>query len=240
MERLRWITPALLGVALFIPFSSANAQQTLHNDDIVKMHAAGLSNEIITSTIANQSGVYSTTVDDLIALKKAGLDDKVIKAIIDKNSPSSQATADPADANMAPASAMPAGDGPASSDQPSAPNAAPIVVRAPDGPANKPRVFLTSASHGNTTNAARDQSMEMSKDFERECPSVRISINQQVADYTVLLNHIEVGLFIRDNQIQIADKNGDLISRTKEGGSIAGGIKKACDLILSDWNKPRP
>jgi hypothetical protein len=78
--------------------------------------------------------------------------------------------------------------------------------------------------------------MEMSKDFEQVCPDVRISINQQVADYTVLLNHIEVG-FTRDNQMQIADKNGDLLSKTKEGGSIKARVKKACDLILEDWAK---
>jgi hypothetical protein len=79
--------------------------------------------------------------------------------------------------------------------------------------------------------------MEMSKDFERDCSSVRISINQQTADYTVALNHIEIGLFIRDNQFQVANKDGDLISTTKEGGSIAGGVKKACAIILEDWAK---
>jgi len=76
--------------------------------------------------------------------------------------------------------------------------------------------------------------MEMSKDFERDCPGVKVSLNQAVADYTVLLNHIEQG-FVRDNQFQIANKNGDLISKTKEGGTIAGGVKKACSFILADW-----
>lgn len=59
-------------------------------------------------------------------------------------------------------------------------------------------------------------------------------LNQQNADYTVVLNHIEVGLFNRDNQIQVADKNGDLL-KTKEGGGIKGGVKNACSLIMSDW-----
>lgn len=62
----------------------------------------------------------------------------------------------------------------------------------------------------------------------------RISLNQQNADYTVALNHIEHG-FARDNQIQVANKEGDLISKTKEGGSIKGRVKKACDDILTDW-----
>ena len=78
--------------------------------------------------------------------------------------------------------------------------------------------------------------MEMSKDIEKDCPGVRITISESVADYSILLNHIEHG-FVRDNQIQIANKVGDLISRTKESGSIRGDVKKACEIILADWAK---
>lgn len=121
--------------------------------------------------------------------------------------------------------------------QPIAPAQEPLSGPAVSTPTTnaKPRVFMQSQSHGNQWNARRDQSMEMSKDFEKDCPGVRITLNQQNADYTVSLNHIEVG-FARDNQFQIADKNGDLLTRTKEGGSIAKGVKKACAQILADWN----
>jgi hypothetical protein len=102
-----------------------------------------------------------------------------------------------------------------------------------------PRVYLQSASKGTNWNAARDQSMEMSRDLERNCPGVKITVNQQAADYIVLLNHIERGLLIRDNQIQVANREGDLITNTKEGGSIAGGMKRACMLILYDWSRIR-
>jgi hypothetical protein len=227
--------PFLCSIAIFLCLTVAHAQQVLHNDDIIKMHSAGLSNEIITSTINSQPGVYSTSIDDLIALKKAGIDDKIVKAMIEKNNPPVHASIDPVSAPAAPTKAPQSGTsvpGGPIPDQAPAP-----IVKAQDGSASQPRVFLTSASHGNNANAARDQSMEMSKDFEKECPSVRISIYQQAADYTVLLNHIEIGLFIRDNQIQVADKDGDLISKTKEGGSIAGGVKKACAVILADWDK---
>ena len=78
--------------------------------------------------------------------------------------------------------------------------------------------------------------MEMSKDFVKVCPGVRVTLNQQMADYTVVLNHIEVGLFARDNQMQVADKNGDLL-QTKEGGGIKGGVKQVCELILANWSK---
>ncbi len=80
--------------------------------------------------------------------------------------------------------------------------------------------------------------MELAKDFERDCPDVRITLNQQAADYTVNLNHIEHG-FARDNQFQVADKNGDLLSHTKEGGSIKNA-KKACAQILADWATKTP
>jgi hypothetical protein len=101
----------------------------------------------------------------------------------------------------------------------------------------KPRVFISSASKGNNLKAARDQSMEMSKDLEKNCSGVRITINGQMADYTILLNHIEAGLVVRDNQVQIANRDGDLISRTKEGGSINNASKKVCDAILADFEK---
>jgi hypothetical protein len=117
--------------------------------------------------------------------------------------------------------------------------APPAQEPAPAAPATKPqqpRVYLQAASHGNNWNSHRDQSMEMSKDFEKVCPGVRITINQQMADYTVLLNHIESGLFARDNQVQVADKNGDLM-KTKEGGGIKGNVKKICEMILADWAK---
>jgi hypothetical protein len=106
--------------------------------------------------------------------------------------------------------------------------------------ARMPRVFLDSKSKGSNLNVGRDQSMEMSKDFERDCPSVKITILQTAADYTVLLNHIEVGLLIRDNQLQVANRDGDVISNVKSGSSIAIGVKKSCDAIMADWNsKPQ-
>jgi hypothetical protein len=56
-----------------------------------------------------------------------------------------------------------------------------------------------------------------------------------MANYTIMLNHIEVG-FSRNNQMQIAAQNGDQMS-IAEGGSIAGRVKSACIIILTDWNK---
>jgi hypothetical protein len=97
-----------------------------------------------------------------------------------------------------------------------------------------PRVFLRSASKGNIWTAARNQSIEMSRDFNATCPAIQITLNPQMADYTVILNHLEVG-FSRNNQMQIAAKNGDQLSAA-EGGSIKSKVKQACILIINNWN----
>jgi hypothetical protein len=209
----------VIAACLVFVAGACPAQQVMDNAAVLKLKGAGLSEELIITTINNSPGHYSMETDDLIALKKAGLSDRVMTAMIYKNSNPGGPAAPP------PPAASAVGPG------------VPATGPAPRDPNAKPRVFLTSQSKGTNQNAARDQSMEMGKDFERDCAGVRITLNQSMADYTVSLNHIEVGLLVRDNQVQIADHNGDLISKTKEGGSIAGAVKKACDLILADWGK---
>jgi hypothetical protein len=100
-----------------------------------------------------------------------------------------------------------------------------------------PNVYLTSKSVGNNWNAFRDQSQEMAKDFAKACPEVQITTSRQDADYQVSLNHIEAGLFVRDNQIAVEDMLGTVLS-TKEKSSINSGVKGACALILADWKNP--
>ena len=216
------VSTAVFAFLAFCPF--LGAQQVLNNESVIKMLKAGLSDDLIVSTINASPGAYDISADSVIALKAAGASDKVVSAIIQKVS--SSATQIPV---TAPPSLADTGAPAAQAQQSQL--AAPKIQ-------GKPRVFLQSSSKGTNRNAARDQSMEMSKDLEKNCTDVQITINQQMADYTVALNHIEVG-FVRDNQIQIANKIGDLISKTKEGGSIAAGMKRACNLILEDWAKQK-
>jgi hypothetical protein len=224
--------------------STGAATQGLNNDSVIKLINSGLSDDLIVSTINALPGVYDTSPDGIIALKTARASDKVISAIVLKtSSPASAAKAPVAEA-ADPGRPTQSSGSPADQEQAQKSfvaaqgghNVSLVAAEVPHSTESAPRVFLQSASKGRNRNAARDQSMEMSKDLEKNCPDVRMTINQQVADYTVLLNHIESG-FVRDNQIQVANKDGDLISKTKEGGSIAGGMKKACALILADWAK---
>jgi flagellar capping protein FliD len=61
------------------------AQQALNNDAIIKLVKAGLSDDLIVSTINAQQGSYDTSTDGIIALKSAGVSDKVVSAIVTKS-----------------------------------------------------------------------------------------------------------------------------------------------------------
>lgn len=234
---------------LNFPSATRPETRTMTIDDVVRMSKAGLSDDLIIQQIKKKGQRFDLSTDQLIQLKSASVSERVIQVMIDPTkdplpSPAEKKTESPvpqqggqgghaAEENVVtpPPPAQPA---PASPALP--PEGVAQHLFAPSQSADSPRVYLSSASKGSQWNAARDQSMEMSKDFEKDCPGIRVTINQSVADYSVLLNHIEHG-FVRDNQVQIANKDGDLISRTKEGGSIRGDVKKACEVILADWAK---
>ena len=71
----------LVFVALF-PFLIA--QQALNNEAVIKLTRAGLSDDLIVSTINAQAGAYDTSTDGLIALKAAGVSDKAVAAVVAK------------------------------------------------------------------------------------------------------------------------------------------------------------
>jgi hypothetical protein len=100
----------------------------------------------------------------------------------------------------------------------------------------KPRVLLRSQSQGEGWSSFRNPAMGMSKAFQELCPDVRVSINLYVADYTVQLSQTQHG-FVPENQMLVANKDGDLISRITQWGSMKGGVRKACAVILADWAK---
>ena len=73
-------------VFAFLAFCSfLISQQALDNNAVVKLLKAGLSDDLIVSTINASPGIYDTSSDGLIALKTAGVSDKVISAIVVKS-----------------------------------------------------------------------------------------------------------------------------------------------------------
>ncbi len=79
------------------------AQQSMDNDAVVKLVKAGLSDDVIVTTINASPGTYDTSANGLIALKTAGASDKVIAAIVTKASaPAASSTPAPATASGRP------------------------------------------------------------------------------------------------------------------------------------------
>ena len=79
------------------------AQQVMNNNSIIKLVKAGLSDDLIVSTINGSAGAYDTSADGIIALKTAGASDKVVAAIVAKASAPPSVPAAPAVASAFPA-----------------------------------------------------------------------------------------------------------------------------------------
>jgi hypothetical protein len=107
---------SILAAAVLAMCSIVAAQQTMNNDAVIKLVKAGLSDDLIVTTISASPGKYDTSADALIALRSAGADSKVISAVLMKSAPGpppppavpASALAAPANA-AAPVSKIPAG-----------------------------------------------------------------------------------------------------------------------------------
>lgn len=60
------------------------AQQVMNNGSVIKLVKAGLSEDLIITTINGAAGNYDISADGIIALKSAGASDKVIAAMVAK------------------------------------------------------------------------------------------------------------------------------------------------------------
>jgi hypothetical protein len=121
---------------------------------------------------------------------------------------------------------------------------------------DKPRVFVagkgtqnvsTNASsggnrwfrtgHAESTIDSHDESMEVTKDLQRECSGIRVTLNQSAADYTVMLareSKQKRSLLRTNNQMQVANRTGDVLG-SNTTRTVNNATKDACNLILSDW-----
>lgn len=113
----------ILAVVFLAICPLAFAQQALNNDAIIKLVKAGLSDDLIVTTINAQPGNYDTSTDGLIALKTGGASDKVVSAIVLK-----------APAAPPPAPAAPAPSAPPVAPAPSAPPPPPEAPAPPEPP----------------------------------------------------------------------------------------------------------
>jgi hypothetical protein len=89
---------------------------------------------------------------------------------------------------------------------------------------------------------SHDESMEVTKDLQKDCSGATITINQANADYIVMMNRESKknrGLLRTNSQIQVANKAGDVIG-TNATRTVGNAAKDACNLILVDWQAHGP
>lgn len=123
---------------------------------------------------------------------------------------------------------------------------------------DKPRVFIQgkgsqdvttsgSAAGGkhwgswgsNSTVDSHDEAMEVTKDLQKDCSGVIVTLNQSNADYTVMLNRESKhnrGLIRTNSQIQVANRLGDVLG-TNATRTVGNASKDACQLIVADWSQ---
>ena len=84
---------------------------------------------------------------------------------------------------------------------------------------------------------AHDESMEVTKDLQKNCSGAIVTINESNADYIVMMNRESKqnrGLLRSNSQIQVANKAGDVIG-TNATHTVGNAAKDACNLIVADW-----
>lgn len=89
---------------------------------------------------------------------------------------------------------------------------------------------------------SHDESMEVTKDLQKNCDGVTITINENNADYIVMMNRESKqnrGLLRTNSQIQVANKAGDVIG-TNATRTVGNAAKDACSLVLADWQAHGP
>jgi hypothetical protein len=121
---------------------------------------------------------------------------------------------------------------------------------------DKPRVFVQGKGSENVSSAgsggggqhwgswgskstidSHDESMEVTKNLQKDCSGVTVTINQANADYIVIMNRESKqnrGLLRSNSQIQVANKAGDVLG-TSATRTVGNASKDACNLIVADW-----
>ncbi len=122
------------------------AQLALNNEAVIKLVKAGLSDDLIITTINMMPGSYDTSPDGLIALKSAGASDKVVGAIVTKAS----ATAPPPPVPVAPTPPPPP---PAPTPAPAPAPALPPPPPAAAAPALPPGIDLVGVYYQDSSGA---------------------------------------------------------------------------------------
>ncbi len=111
-----------------------------------------------------------------------------------------------------------------------------------------PHVSTNASAGGNrwfksgradSTIGAHDEGMEVTKNLQKGCPGVIVTINPATADYTVMLDRESKqnrGLLCTNSQIQVTNRVGDVLGSSATR-TVGNASKDACQLITADWSE---
>jgi hypothetical protein len=131
-----------------------------------------------------------------------------------------------------------------------------ILLTGVAGAQDKPRVFVQgkgsedvqssgsgaggrhwAAWGSRSTIDSHDEGMEVSKDLQKNCAGVTVTLNQTAADYTVMLNRESKknrGLLRSNSQVEVANRQGDVLGNSATH-TVGNAAKDACQMIIADW-----
>ena len=129
--------------------------------------------------------------------------------------------------------------------------AVPAVAQQPPAAGVKPRVFVTESQSWETkgrggggggiflshsSGGARPQTAEIIKTFGERCPDVTVNNREEMADYTVILDHEGgKGALSHKNKVAVFERvSGDAVV-SKSTLSLGGAVEDACKGILQHW-----
>jgi len=248
-----------LAIAIFLAICPVLiAQQTFDNDAVIKLCKAGLSEDLIVTTINGSSGNYDTSANGLIALKAAGVSDKVVAAIVVKaNAPSGAVNTPP----------------PSPAPQTSAPDAPPPPpFHSTDG---KIRIYVTDRPFFESTGMARaagnrhggaaagvahtqagddPRTTEVQADMVKVCPPYVIpSNNPDRADYVLVFRRhggsrsamfafgglagLALSAAMKVDGGSLFENNGDMVYATRQN-TVEKAIKDICDHVPAPSTAP--
>ena len=103
MKKPHFFLICLLAAAMFtISATTANAQETMTNDEVISLARAGLNPSLIVGKIRTSKTNFNLSTDSLIALKKAGVSDDIVAAMLEAKSGRSVNAAAPTTNGSAP------------------------------------------------------------------------------------------------------------------------------------------
>ena len=95
--------------------------------------------------------------------------------------------------------------------------------------------FDGETGFGDTKGGAKPQTAEIVKTVHERCSEAIVTMNEERADYILLLQHEGGKIFVRkDNKYVLFNADGDALA-SGSTRSLGNAVKDACKVLRQDW-----